>query len=86
VSWNFDLTSVAEADFVGLEPAVHKAAMGAIASWAMYGPPLEGDRNVGGMILYEAVVAERYSMAYVVSIERQHFAILWLRERPIGAH
>ena len=59
--------------------------MEAIAKWAANGPPLEDERNVGGMILYEAVIADRYLMAYVASTERRHFAILWLRERPIGS-
>jgi hypothetical protein len=85
VTWDFDLTSVAESDFVGLDSVVHQAAMDAIAKWSMEGPPLVGERNVGGMTVYEEVIAERYSMAYVASVERRHFAILWLREGLIGA-
>lgn len=59
--------------------------MDAIAGWSFLGPPREGKRDVGGMILYESTVAGRYLMAYVVDDNRQHFAIRWLRKKPVGA-
>ena len=82
MSWDVDFSSRIEADLVGLDESVSGALDDLVAGWLDHGPPLQGERTLGGLTFYEEVVAGRFVLAYVVDEERSRFMLLWLRARP----
>lgn len=82
MSWAVDLTDVAQADLVGLEPGVYNAVMDAVNEWTLLGPPRDNRRDMAGMVFYEVGIANRYLLAYMIDDVRQRFVLMWLREKP----
>jgi len=85
VTWHVDFTSGVRADLVGLGPDVTEALTDVLVTWLADGPPRSNPRTMRGIGFYEAVVGERYLLAYAVDDDRQRFVLLWLRHRPGGA-
>jgi hypothetical protein len=77
-----DFTGGVRADLVGLDATVAEALVDTLAAWLKQGPPRENRRMLLGVDVYEAVVAERYLLAYTVDADRERFVLLWLRHRP----
>jgi hypothetical protein len=82
VTWGVDFTTQARTDLVGLEPDVNETLIDILIAWMEDGPPRENGRVMLGIEFFEAVVAERYLVAYSVDDARQRFVVLWLRGRP----
>ena len=82
MTWYADFTPQVRADLVGLDESVGDALFDLLVEWSNEGPPLRGERTVGGFTFYEEVVAERFLLAYVVDQDRNRFLLLWLRNRP----
>lgn len=85
MAWHVDFTSGVRADLVGLEPDATEALTDVLVTWLADGPPRTTLRTIRGIGFYEAVVAERYLLAYAVDDDRQRFVLLWLRHRPGAA-
>ncbi len=83
--WHADFTSGVRADLVGLEPNVAEALTEMLVTWLADGPPRTNLRTMRGVDFHEAVVAERYLLAYAVDDKQQRFVLLWLRHRPGGS-
>jgi hypothetical protein len=84
VSWHADFANEFRIDLIGIERVAHDEAMDLVVQWQSSGPPRENERNLGGISLFEEVVAGRYLMAYIIDESRGRFMILWLREKPGG--
>jgi hypothetical protein len=82
VTWGVDFTTQARTDLVGLEPEVNETLIDLLITWMQDEPPRENGRVMLGIEFFEAVVAERYLVAYSVDDVRQRFVVLWLRSRP----
>jgi hypothetical protein len=85
VSWQIEFTSGVRVDLVGLDSDATETLTSTLVTWLRDGPPQENRRTLLGMNFYEAVVAERYLLAYVVDDEHKRFVLLWLRHRPSAA-
>lgn len=82
VTWDVDYTTRIRADLVGLDQSVNDALTDLVVEWLDQGPPLRGERTLGGITFYEEMVAERFLLAYMADRGRNRFVLLWLRARP----
>ncbi len=80
--WHVDFTSGVRVDLVGLESEASEALTNTLVTWLEEGPPRQNKRTMLDIDFYEAVVADRYLLAYVLDDERQRFVLLWLRVKP----
>ena len=84
MTWGVDYTTRMKSDLVGIEPEVNTALTEFVADWEHNGPPRSNRRAVGSMELFEELVGDRHIVAYIIDDARQRFALLWLRETPLG--
>jgi hypothetical protein len=82
VTWGVDFTSRARADLVGLQPEVADTITDTLVDWVQNGPPRENERELAGMVFYEASIVDRYLVGYMVKDDPPAFVILWLRRQP----
>lgn len=82
MTWGVDYTSRVRADLVGLDPDVSDAITDVVVAWMAEGPPRDYERVVAGLTLYEAPVADRFLLGYMVDDEVPRFVLLWLRRKP----
>ena len=85
MTWDVDFTTRVRADLVGLDESIYDSLFELLVEWSNDGPPLRGERTVGGFTFYEEVVAERLLLAYVADQRRNRLVLLWLRSKP-GAY
>ena len=77
-----DYTSRIRADLVGLDPDVSNAITDMVVAWMAEGPPREHGRVVAELTFYEAPVADRFLIGYMVDDKASCFVLLWLRRKP----
>lgn len=77
-----DYTSRIRADLVGLDPDVSNAITDMVVAWMAEGPPREDERVLAGLTFYEAPVADRFLVGYMVNDKAPRFILLWLRRKP----
>lgn len=82
MSWGIDFTSRVRADLVGLEEQTTEALTDALMAWVENGPPRENRRELGGTEFFEAPIAQRYLLGYIVREDPPGVLLLWLRRRP----
>lgn len=85
MTWHVDFTTGVRADLVGLPTEAAGVLTDALVAWLEDGPPRDNQRTLRGIDFYEAIIAERYLLAYIVDDARQRFVLLWLRHRPGGS-
>jgi len=82
VTWGIDFTSRVRADVVGLEERDSEELTDALMVWVENGPPRENRRQLGGVEFFEATIAQRYLLGYIVREDPPGVLLLWLRRRP----
>lgn len=82
MTWGIDFTSQIRADLVGLEADFVDLLTDTLVEWVQNGPPRENTRELAGMIFYEATIAERYLLGYMIKDDPPAVALLWLRRKP----
>jgi hypothetical protein len=70
------------ADLVGIDRDADEAINDLIMQWTTDGPSRDNGRTMVGIEFYEAIIAGRYLLAYVIDDERQRFVLMWLRGKP----
>ena len=69
-------------DLVGLEEQASEILTDTLVAWVENGPPRENRRQLGGIEFFEASIAQRYLLGYIVREEPPGVLLLWLRRRP----
>jgi hypothetical protein len=82
VIWAVDFTTRIRVDLVNLDPDVGNAITDMVIAWMADGPPRGHDRVVAGITFYEAPVADRFLIGYMVDDKALRFVLLWLRRKP----
>lgn len=82
MTWGIDFTSRVRADLVGLEEQTSEVLTDTLMAWVEHGPPRENRRELGGIEFFEASIAQRYLLGYIVREEPPGVLLLWLRRRP----
>lgn len=82
MTWGVDYTTRMRADLVGLDPDVGDAVTDMVVAWMAEGPPREHERVVADFTFYEARVADRFLIGYLVDDKAPRFVLLWLRRKP----
>lgn len=82
MTWGVDYTSRMRADLVGLDSDVSNAITDLVVAWMAEGPPKELERVLAGLTFYEAPVAGRFLVGYMVDDKAPRFVLLWLRRKP----
>lgn len=85
MTWGIDFTSQIRADLVGLEAEVVDLLTDTLVEWVQDGPPREKTRELAGMTFYEATIAERYLLGYMIKDDPLAVALLWLRRKPAAS-
>ena len=79
MTWGVDYTSRMRADLVGLDPDVGNAITDMVVAWMAEGPPREHERVVAELTFYEASVADRFLIGYMVDDKAPRFVLLGVR-------
>lgn len=82
MTWGIDFTSQVRADLVGLEEEASEELTDVLMAWVEDGPPRENRRHLGGFEFFEATVAQRNLLGYMVREDPPGVLLLWLRRRP----
>ena len=82
MTWGIDFTSRVRADVVGLEERDSEELTDTLMVWVENGPPRENRRQLGGVEFFEATIAQRYLLGYIVREDPPGVLLLWLRRRP----
>ncbi|MGH9028428.1 MAG: hypothetical protein ACRDV4_02285 [Acidimicrobiales bacterium] len=51
-------------------------------TWVEDGSPRENRRQLGGIEFFEAIIAQRYLLGYIVRDDPPGVLLIWLRRRP----
>ena len=82
MTWGIDFTSRVRADLVGLGEQASEELTDTLAAWVEDGPPRENRRQLRGTEFFEASIAQRYLLGYIVREDPPGVLLLWLRRRP----
>lgn len=82
MTWGIDFTRRVHADLVGLEDPTNEVLTDTLMVWVENGPPRENRRQLGGTEFFEATIADRYLLGYIVRQDPPSVLLLWLRRRP----
>ncbi|MGH9918682.1 MAG: hypothetical protein ACRD6W_07435 [Nitrososphaerales archaeon] len=77
-----DFTSRVRADLVGLEEQAGEELTDILMTWVEDGSPRENRRQLGGIEFFEAIIAQRYLLGYIVRDDPPGVLLIWLRRRP----
>ena len=70
------------ADLVGLKEQTSELLTDTLMAWVENGPPRENGRQLGGIEFFEAMIAQRHLLGYIVREDPPGVLLLWLRRRP----
>ncbi len=83
MTWTADYTRRIDEELIGIDPEIREAVTDLVKLWTETGPSRTNRHDVAEMELFETPVGARHLMGYIIDDERQRFALLWLREKPL---